>query len=62
MTILHENLTRVLYPVICDLVLKANRAQDMTPAKAGQMASRPTAQMVDAVIEELGRTCRVNGL
>lgn len=42
--ILHENLTRVLYPVICDLVMKANRAAPMTPAKAGQMASRPTAR------------------
>lgn len=60
--VVHENLTRVLYPAICDLVLKANRAAPMTPAKAGQMASRPTAQMVDAVVEELKRTIRVSGL
>lgn len=51
MTLLHHNLTRVLYPVLCDLVLRANRAGHLTPAKAGQMASKPTAQAVEAVAE-----------
>lgn len=59
MTILHHNLTRTLYPVLCDLVLKANKAGHLTPAKAGQMASKPTAQAVEAIIEELKRTVRV---
>lgn len=59
MTLLHHNLSRTLYPVLCDLVLRANKAGHLTPAKAGQMASKPTAQAVEAVIEELKRTIRV---
>ncbi len=59
MTLLHHNLSRTLYPVLCDLVLMANRAGHLTPAKAGQMASKPTAQAVEAIIEELKRTIRV---
>lgn len=59
MTLLHHNLSRTLYPVLCDLVERANKAGHLTPAKAGQMASRPTAQAVDAIIEELKRTVRV---
>jgi hypothetical protein len=59
MTILHHNLTRTLYPVFCDLVLRANGSGHLTPAKAGQMASKPTAQAVEAIIEELKRTIRV---
>lgn len=51
MTILHHNLTRTLYPVLCDLVLRANGAGHLTPAKAGQLASKPTAQAVEAVAE-----------
>lgn len=59
MTLLHHNLSRNLYPVLCDLVLRANGAGHLTPAKAGQMASKPTAQAVEAIIEELKRTIRV---
>lgn len=51
MTVLHHNLSRTLYPVLCDLVLRANGAGHLTPAKAGQMASKPTAQAVEAVAE-----------
>jgi len=59
MTLLHHNLTRTLYPVLCDLVLRANGAGHLTPAKAGQMASKPTAQAVEAVTNELKRMIRV---
>lgn len=59
MTLLHHNLSRVLYPVLCDLVERANKSGHLTPAKAGQMASKPTAQAVEAIIEELKRTVRV---
>ena len=59
MTPLDHNLTRVLYPILCDLAGRANKAGHLTPAKAGQMASKPTAQAVEAIIEELTRTIRV---
>lgn len=59
MTLLHHNLSRVLYPMFCDLVERANKAGPITPAKAGQMASKPTARAVEAIIEELKRTIRV---
>ncbi len=59
MTLLHHNLTRTLYPILCDLVERANKAGHLTPAKAGQMASKPTAQAVEAIIGELKRTVRV---
>ena len=59
MTPLDHNLTRTLYPVLCDLVLRANGTGHLTPAKAGQMASKPTAQAVEAIIEELKRTIHV---
>lgn len=51
MTPLDHNLTRVLYPILCDLAGRANKAGHLTPAKAGQMASKPTAQAVEAVAE-----------
>lgn len=51
MTPLDHNLTRVLYPILCDLVGRANKEGHLTPAKAGQMASKPTAQAVEAVAE-----------
>lgn len=59
MTPLDHNLTRVLYPILCDLVGRANKAGHLTPAKAGQMASKPTAQAVEAVTNELKRMIRV---
>lgn len=59
MTPLDHNLSRVLYPILCDLVGRANKAGHLTPAKAGQFASKPTAQAVEAIIEELRRTIRV---
>lgn len=60
MTPLDRNLTRVLYPILCDLVGRANKAGHLTPAKAGQMASRPTAKAVEAIKEELKRMVRVD--
>lgn len=59
MTRLHHNLSRVLYPILCDLAERANRAGHLTPAKAGQLASKPTAQAVEAVTNELKRMIRV---
>lgn len=59
MTPLDHNLTRVLYPILCDLVLAANRSGHLTPAKAGQLASKPTAQAVEAVTNELKRMIRM---
>ncbi|WP_298700937.1 hypothetical protein [uncultured Brevundimonas sp.] len=59
MTPLDHNLTRVLYPILCDLAEGANKAGHLTPAKAGQMASKPTARAVEAVANELKRMIRV---
>ncbi len=59
MTPLDHSLSRVLYPILCDLADRANKAGHLTPAKAGQLASKPTAQAVEAVTNELKRMIRV---
>lgn len=59
MTRLHDNLSREIYPILCDQALRANQAGPMTPAKAAQMASRANNKAVDAAVEEIKRMVRV---
>lgn len=56
---LDHNLSRVIYPILCDLAVKAGQAGPMTPAKASQMAARSNGQAVKAAVEEIKRMARV---
>ncbi len=60
MTSLDRNLTRVLYPILCDLAVKAGQAAPMTPAKASQMAVKANSEAVKAAVEEIKRMARVD--
>ncbi|MNE14481.1 hypothetical protein D3C80_1073620 [compost metagenome] len=60
MTRLHENLSRAIYPILCDLAVKAGQAGPMTPAKASQMAARANSEAVKAAVEEIKRMARVD--
>ncbi len=60
MTPLDHNLTRVLYPILCDLAVKAGQAGPMTPARAAQMAAKANSEAVKAAVEEIKRMARVD--